>query len=150
MIALRPFVCGPLIAATAAIALGPFHRYVTQPRHHLMHGPPQSRSVCIEATISDGKDTLSRPVVMVALDGERAQVVISSTEMTLELAVTARVFGHLVALDASYKENSAGKTRALSTREVVNDRQPATLVLPDRQVVITPTRMGLGHDRCSR
>jgi hypothetical protein len=118
----------------------------------LAHADP--RAICLESTIRDGDKTLSSPTVL-ALDGTPTSIVIASDGLQLALGLTARARGDHVALDIAYDEKARGvgvwTTRSLSTHVVVKDREPVTLSMPSRQLVITPkTRTAAGSDRCSR
>jgi hypothetical protein len=92
---------------------------------------------------------------VLALDGKPTSIVIASDGLQLALGLTARARGDHVALDIAYDEKARGvgvwTTRSLSTHVVVKDREPVTLSMPSRQLVITPkTRTAAGSDRCSR
>jgi hypothetical protein len=116
---------------------------------------PSIPAICVATKIDDAAgQTLSAPVV-VAQNGDQANVRIADPDRTLSLAITPHVYGGQIGLDVSYDERSRGAggawtTHTLSTHAVAVDRQPVALSLPDRHLVITPARMDVGPNRCSR
>jgi hypothetical protein len=107
---------------------------------------PPDPAICVSATITDAATTLSSPVVQ-ARDGERSSVEVGMADRVLDLAVTPHHRGAMTALDVSYTERTraaagAWTTRSLTTRAITPDRQPVTLTLPDRRVVLTPKTGG--------
>jgi hypothetical protein len=111
--------------------------------------------ICVATTIADAAGTTLSAPVMLAVDGDKAKMQVVDPDRTLALAVTPHAHDGHIALDVSYDERSRGAggtwtTHTLSTHAIAVDRQPVTLGLPDRHIVITPSQMGVGGNPCSR